>query len=86
MISSETMKPWRFLQGDIENKNQVTLLVGNYKNPTRGIQVLHSLHGQISGCHLLISFLKELRLLSSFSLSGTKFHSGGPRFDIFSEL
>ena len=30
------LKPWSLLQGDIENENQVTLLVGNYKN-----------HGQI---------------------------------------
>ena len=68
-----TVKPWRFLQGDIENENHVKLLVGNYKNPTQGIQVLHSLPGHISGCHFLISFFKELVLLSSFSLSGINF-------------
>ena len=40
---------------------------------------------QNSGCHLLISFLKELILLLCFSLSGTKFQIIGPRFDILSE-
>ena len=30
-------KPWRFLQGDIENENQLTLLVKNYKKLTREI-------------------------------------------------
>ena len=41
MISSAkqngTIKTWKLLQGDIENKNKVTLLVGNYKTPMRGI-------------------------------------------------
>ena len=41
MISSTeengTVKQRRFLQGDIENENQVALLVGNYKKPTRGM-------------------------------------------------
>ena len=75
-----------FLQVDIENENQLTLLVGNFKKPTRGIQLLQNLHGQILGCHLLILFLKELILLSSFSLSGVKFHILGQRFDMLSEI
>ena len=51
------------------------------KKATRGMQVLHSLPGQSSGCHLLIPFLKRLILLTSFSLSGIKFHILGLRFD-----
>ena len=74
-----------FLQRDIENKNQVILLVGNYKRPTPGILVLHSLQKENSDCHLLISCLKELIQLSLFTLSGIKFHILGPKFDLLSE-
>ena len=39
MISSTKqdgiVKPWRFLQGDIDNENQVTLLMGNYEKKTK---------------------------------------------------
>ena len=52
------IKPLKFLLGDIENENQVTLLVGDYKNPIRDIKFL----GQSSGSHFLISFVKELIL------------------------
>ena len=37
----------------------------NYLNPTWGIYVLRSLHGQFSGCHFLICVLKELKCLDS---------------------
>ena len=74
-----------FLQRDIENKTQITLLVGNYKRPTPGILVLHSLQKENSDCHLLISCLKELIQLSTFTLSGIKFHILGPTFDLLSE-
>ena len=48
--------------------------------PTYGIQVLHSLHGQFSGFHFLIPFLKVRMSTSCFSLSGTKFHILGLKF------
>ena len=39
-----------------------------YMNPTWGIYVLHSLHGQFSGCHFLICVLKELTSSNSFNV------------------
>ena len=42
-------------------------------------------YSSISVCHLVISVLKELIPLRSFSLSGTKFHILGPTFDVLSE-
>ena len=36
--------------------------------------VLHSLHGQFSGFHLLIYVLKELTSSNSFNVLGTKFY------------
>ena len=29
------VKPWRFLQGHIDNENQVTLLMGDYEKKTK---------------------------------------------------
>ena len=31
------VKPWRFLQGDIDNENQVTLLMGDYEKKQREV-------------------------------------------------
>ena len=56
-----------------------------YMNPTWGIYVLHSLHGQFSGCHFLICVLKELTSSNSFNVLGTKFHILGPKLDKLSE-
>ena len=56
-----------------------------YMNPTWGIYVLHSLHGQFSGCHFLICVLKELTSSNSFNVLGTKSHILGPKLDKLSE-
>ena len=57
----------------------------NYMNPAWGIYVLHSLHGQFSGCHFLICVLKELTSSNHFSGLGTKLNILGPKFDKLSE-
>ena len=57
----------------------------NYMNPTWGIYVLYSLHGQFSGCHFLICVLKELASSNSFNVLGPKFHILGPKFDKLSK-
>ena len=45
---------------------------------------LHSLHGQFSGSHFLISFLKACNNVSSLNSLGTIFHIFGPRNEILS--
>ena len=50
----------------------------NYMNSIWGIYVLHSLHGQFSGCHFSICVLKELASSNSFNVLVTKFHILGP--------
>ena len=45
---------------------------------------LHSLHGQFSGCHFLISFLKAFNDVSSFNSLGTIFQIFGLRIEILS--
>ena len=55
-------------------------------NPTWGIYILHSLHGQFSGCHFSIFVLKKLTLLNSFNVIGTKSHTLGPKLDKLSDL
>ena len=46
---------------------------------------LHSLHGQFSGSHFLISFLKACNNVSSLNSLGTIFHIFGPRNEILSD-
>ena len=57
----------------------------NYMNLTWGIYLLHSLHGQFSGCHFLICVLKELTSSNSFNALGTKSHILGGMLDKLSE-
>ena len=45
---------------------------------------LHSLHGQFSGCHFLISFLKAFNDVSFFNSLGTIFQIFGLRIEILS--
>ena len=47
----------------------------NYMKPKWGIYLLHSLHGQFSGCHFLMCVLKELTSSNSFNVLGTKLTS-----------
>ena len=57
----------------------------NYMTPTRGIYLLHSLHGQLSGCHFFMCVLKEVASSNSFSVLGTKFHMLGPKLEKLSD-
>ena len=43
---------------------------------------LHSLHGQFSGCHFLISFLKACNNVFLLNSLGTIFQIFGPRSEI----
>ena len=45
---------------------------------------LHSLHGQFSGYHSLIPFLKGTTLVNSFNSKGTVSHILGPKYEILS--
>ena len=56
-----------------------------YESNMRYIRVLHSLHGQFSGCHFLICGLKELTSSNSFNILGTRFHILGPKLDRLSD-
>ena len=47
---------------------------------------LHSLHGQFSGCHFLISFLKTSNDVSFLKSLGKIFQILGPRNEILSLL
>ena len=51
-------------------------------NPTEGIYVLHSVHGQFSGCHFNLH-LKKIDISNSFNVLGTKFHILVPRLTQF---
>ena len=42
---------------------------------------LHSLHGQFSGFHSLISFLKAATLVNSFNSKGRISHILGPKYE-----
>ena len=53
-----------------------------YMNPTEGIYVLHSVHGQFSGCHFNLH-LKKIDISNSFNVLGTKFHILVPRLTQF---
>ena len=44
----------------------------------------HSLHGQFSGCHFFISFLKASKDVSFLNSFGTIFQIFGPRNEILS--
>ena len=54
--------------------------------PRYGMQDLHSLHGQLSGCHFLISFLKASNDVSFLKSLGKIFETLGPRNEILSVL
>ena len=56
-----------------------------YMNPTGGIYVLHSVHGQFSGYHFLICVLKELASSNSFNVLGAKSCILSPKLDKLSE-
>ena len=53
-------------------------------NPRLGTNFLHSLHGQFSGFHSLIPFLKATTLVNSFNSKGTISHILGVQDEIFS--
>ena len=45
---------------------------------------LHSLHGQFSGFHSLIPFLKATALVNFFNSNGTISHIVGPKYEMLS--
>ena len=53
-------------------------------NPKLGTNFLHSLHGQFSGFHSLIPFLKATALVNSFNSNGTISNISGPKPEMLS--
>ena len=53
-------------------------------NPKLGTYFLHNLHGQFSGFHFLIPFLKATALANSFNANGAIFNILGPKHEILS--
>ena len=53
-------------------------------NPKLGTCFLHSLHGQFSGFHSLIPFLKATALVNSFNSNGTISNISGPKSEMLS--
>ena len=58
--------------------------VTDIMNLKLGMYFLHSLHGQFSGFHSLIPFLKATTLVNSFNSNGTISHILGPKYKILS--
>ena len=75
-----------------KKKSQITLYIKYVKkahdvtvmNSKLGMYFLHSLHGQFSGFHSLIPFLKATTLVNSFNSNGPNSHILGPKNEMLS--